>query len=641
MNHRQKELLRILLIEDGAVHIRDIAEQLECSEKTVRNDLDKIEEYLLDYADSRLIRKPGFGIAIESTEEDRTALLGTLLSEVSKTNEERLLEIAYELLTSEKAVTLKYFADRYYVAKAAVKKDLEIITDWLQRYELELISKPRIGHVIEGSELNKRNALAHLSQLGPLRQDGKNAVLDLFLPYEIMLVRKALQRMEDEFSFAFTDDTVESLLVHALIMIKRTRQKSRVFVDEAEMAETADRREYQYTSYLFDRLTNEFGLSFPEEERVYFTWHLMSSKRMEEGIDQDFRVNPETADLVQSLIAKMGRLTSYRFEGDTMLMNSLAVHMHSVINRLNFGFPITNPLLTNIKKMYPYMFHMVMLALEEIKEPFAVEIPEDEAAYLVLHFQASVQRLEQKNETKKKVIIVCHMGIGMSHLLEAKIEQQYQEIEVLACVGKGELDKYLKKEQADFIISTVPLEKVSVKHIVVSPLFGQEDKKKVSKFVEELEHGKSDHPGTSVFSLFLSENLVFFNVRKEHRYEMVEFMAWALYKHGYVSKDYIHSAVKRERKSATSVGGGVAIPHGNPETVQRSVLAVAILEKPMEWGNEQVSLVFMLAIAKKDHGAIRGIMGEIALLSESPIAVYALSGARDYQEFKAILENGK
>lgn len=642
MNARQKELLRRLIIEkDGVFHIRDLAEQLSCSEKTVRNDLDKIEEYLRDDAASRLIRKPGLGISIESTDKDRAALLSMLQSAEAKTNEERLFEIAYTLLTSEKAMTLQYFADRYYVAKAAVKRDLEIITEWLERYELELVSKPRVGHVIAGSELKKRNALAHLSQLDPSRQDEKKAVLDLFQPYEVMLTRKALQSMGNEFSFSFTDETMESLLVHALIMIKRTRQRSRVFVHKTEMEETAKQREYEYTCYLFELLTKEFGLAFPEEERVYFTWHLMSSKRMEEGSNLDLSVNPAASDLAAALTAQMERLTSSHFGDDGILMKGLALHLHSVLNRLSFGFPITNPLLMNIKKMYPYMFHMMMLALEELKEPFNVEIPEDEAAYLVLHFQAAVQRLEQKNERKKKVIIVCHMGIGMSHLLEAKIEQQYSDIEVLACVGRGELDSQLKKAKADFIISTIPLEHVSVKHIVVSPLFGQEDKRKVSSFVEELEHSKTDCLGRSAFTPFLQEDLVFFNVKREHRYEMVETMAWALHKQGYVSKEYIHSAVDRERKSATAIGGGVAIPHGNPETVKQSVLAVAVLDKPMEWGNEQVSLIFMLAIAKQDHGAIRSIMGEIASLSESPIALYALSGARDYREFVGILESGK
>ncbi|UHA62715.1 PRD domain-containing protein [Metabacillus litoralis] len=33
-----------------------------------------------------------------------------------------------------------------------------------------------------------------------------------------------------------------------------------------------------------------------------------------------------------------------------MLKSGLIVHVHSVINRIKYGFPITNPLLPNIKK---------------------------------------------------------------------------------------------------------------------------------------------------------------------------------------------------------------------------------------------------------------------------------------------------
>lgn len=37
MNSRQKDLLKILLVhEDGALHIKDLAREVNCSEKTVR-----------------------------------------------------------------------------------------------------------------------------------------------------------------------------------------------------------------------------------------------------------------------------------------------------------------------------------------------------------------------------------------------------------------------------------------------------------------------------------------------------------------------------------------------------------------------------------------------------------------------------
>lgn len=638
MNNRQKELLRILLVHEEVMNIKALAEQLDCAEKTVRNDLDRIEECIDEYPEISVIRKPGQGISVEGSKEDRSKILQALLTGDSKSSEERLFEMAFQLLTSQKPMTLQHFVDLYYVPKAAIKKDIETIAEWLERYELEIVSKPRVGNVIQGPELKKRNALAHLSELNPSSQYDKNAVLDLFLPYEIMVVKKAIQEMQHTFSISYTEEAANSLLVHALVMVKRTRQSAAIFVQPSEKQEASMRKEFHYAKFLFASLEGFFSMTFPEEERVYFTWHLISSKRVGEGLQQAMNMDEETAELVQSIIDKMDRLTLMPYGKDGVLANGLAVHMHSVINRIKFGFPITNPLLSNIKKMYPYMFNMVMLALDDVRESCKLEIPEDEAAYIVLHFQASIERTEKKRDEKKKAIIVCHMGIGMSHLLEAKIEQQYQDIEILACIGRAELNGYLREHAADFIISTIPLEKITTGHIVISPLFGQDDKEKLSQFVKGLDQKQIEHNENEVFTPFLSEELVFFNVKKEHRYEVVEMLANALFSKGYVSQGFIHSAVNRERSSSTAVGGGIAIPHGNPAMVEKSALAVAIMEEPIEWGNERVTLIFMLAIAKQCQGNVRGIIGRISSLSETPLVVHALTGSRDYMEFIALLE---
>src|SRR5699024_11819837 len=78
------------------------------------------------------------------------------------------------------------------------------------------------------------------------------------------------------------------------------------------------------------------------------------------------------------------------------------------------------------------------------------QLPEDEIAYLTLHFQASVERREKKNHQKKQGIIVCHLGVGTSHLLQAKLEQQFKDIDIIACIGEAELQPYLSSAEADF-----------------------------------------------------------------------------------------------------------------------------------------------------------------------------------------------
>ncbi|MCM3090743.1 MULTISPECIES: BglG family transcription antiterminator [unclassified Cytobacillus] len=638
MNNRQRELLKILLLhEEGALQIKDLAEDLDCSEKTVRNDLDRLEEFLEESRVS-LRRKPGIGISIEIDESERKEMLRSLFSNEQKTAEERLFEMAFQLLASTKAITLQYWADRYYVPKTTIKKDIDTITYWLQRFDLEVVSKQRIGSLIEGPELKKRNAMAHLSELIPTLSNRKNIVLDLFFSYEIAIVKEALKSLQEKYSIGFTAEALDSLLVHALIMVKRIRQKSPVFVQASERATALNRKEYQYAIWFFKQLEEAFGLRFPEAERIYFTWHLISGKRAEES-EQILQYDQESKEVVRQLVRMMGNLTLFPFEEDPILQNGLAVHMHSVISRIKYGFPITNPLLANIKKMYPYMFSMVILALEEMKDSIGLEIPEDEAAYIVLHFQASIERMEGNRKVeKKKALIVCHMGIGMSHLLEAKIQQQYQDIEIVACIGKREITDALKEHKADFIISTVPLEEEDIEYIQISPLFGQEDKNKLSRFVERLKRKVSQQQKQINFSAFIVPELIFFNVKKEHRYQVVEMLAMALYDKDYVRKEFIHSAVNRERNSATTIGGGIAIPHGDPAMIYKTALAIGIMKEPIEWGNEQVSLVFMLAISKENQGEIRNIIGGIAAISESPHLVYELIAAENGKDFFRLLE---
>jgi activator of the mannose operon, transcriptional antiterminator len=639
MNERQKELLRILLTQEKeAFLIQGLSKQLQCSEKTTRNDLNRIEEFLAGHSDATLIRKPGIGVYLEAEVTERSELFQLLLSkEQHKTNEERRIEIAYQLLISNTPLTLEALAKHYYVTKKTIKKDMENIANWMQRFDLELLSKQRLGNAITGTELNKRSALAHLSQLIPTMEDTQNYVLDLFLPYEITIVRKYLHDLQVKYSLAFTDGAMESLLVHALIMIKRTKQKSPISIPEEEKLPSYLKKEYQYTGWFLDQLASAFQLTFPEEEKIYFTWHLISSKKRQDPSDDSLVPNDTVVKIITDLTTKLRQLTMIHFESDSVLINGLTVHMHSVINRLTYGFPITNPLLSDIKKMYPYMFNMVILALEEINEKYKIEIPEDEAAYLVLHFQAGIERLEGKREPMKRALIVCHMGIGMSHLLQVKMEQHYKDIYIVNCIGKADVPSFLKTNTIDFIISTVPLEKVRIPHIVVSPLLEAKDKESLRQFFSHLEQKASGSQDGSFLSKLIEKDLIHLNVEKEHRYEIVEMLGNALFQRGYVKETFNHSALVRERNSATAIGAGIAIPHGNPTMIKRSAIAVAVLSEPLEWGDQMVSLVFMLGISNDNQKQARGAVQQIASISEKPTSVQSLVEAKNVEEFLSLL----
>ncbi|MEK5379788.1 BglG family transcription antiterminator [Niallia sp. FSL W8-0635] len=618
MNDRQKALLQLLLSNEGETrNIHELSERLDCSEKTVRNDLNKMEQLLNKFPSAKLKRQPGIGITLEISKEDRAALLQRQFFHNHKAMEERMIEIAYLLLSSENPVTLQSIADRYYVPKSTIKKEMEFIEKWLADYELDLISKPRLGNQLQGTELQRRNALAHLPQLISSVSIEKNYVLDLFLPYEISTVKRALHKLQDQFEIKFMDEAFDSLVVHALIMVKRTRQKSPITIIEEEKAYIAAYKEFEYASLFFEQLEESFSMKFPENERIYFTWHLISGKRVDDGEEHFYFQNKVLLSIIHDITKRLDELTAYPFEKDSILTKGLAVHMYSVINRLKYGFLICNPLLSEIKKMYPYMFNMVIFALEEVKRAYDLDVPEEEAAFLVLHFQASIERIEGSRGKKKNSLIVCHLGVGISHLLEAKIKQHYSDIHILACIGKASIDEFLKNNKIDFIISTVSLREIPIPYIVISPLLEGKDKEKLNQFVQRIEERKENSSeDRKQLSKLIRGDMVHMGIEMEHPYEVIEMLGNTLYQKGLIQKEFIQSALNRERKSATAIGGNIAIPHGDPKMVIQSAIAVAILKEPIRWGSEYASVIFLLAISKEDQNLNRAVVGQIAAYSE-------------------------
>ncbi|WP_178020134.1 BglG family transcription antiterminator [uncultured Paenibacillus sp.] len=643
MNNRQKDILHMLLTETRPhLVIRDIALHFGCSEKTIRNDLDEIDRYLTEASNARLVRKPGFGVALDMAEPEKAEIASRLLRSAKPkeqgTEEERLVAVAYQLLMETKPVTIQELSDKHYTSKTVIKKDLDTLREWLDKRGLTVVSKQKVGILIEGKERDKRAALSKLSQL--TGEAGQAFLKDRFAPHELDIVTRELKQLELDAQLAFTDEAFENLLIHTLLMVRRTKLKQPIIFSEQEKIFVREKQEFRWTGAFIRKLERLFAVRFPEDEAAYLTAHLLGGKirsqarieTAEPGTDSAAET-AEARGLAETLVRKMSALTWVDFGIDEVLMEGLRIHLYSTLNRLNYGLSVSNPMLQDIKKMYPYMFDMVIYAARELSAAYPFTIPEEEAAYLTLHFQAAVERLSQPAEDRKRIVTVCHMGVGMSQILRTKLERKFPELDVLDSVRKADLPVYLARHSVDFIISTIPLEQVNPPSITVSPLLEAGEVQKIAAFIGKLdqEAGHGDHAG-SILGSFTQPSLVFPRLSIGHRFELIERMANQLAEQGFVERDYAHQALLRERLSSTTIGGGIAIPHGDPKLIRKSRIAVATLQEPLEWQEETVSIVFMLALAPQEQEMMKKLFQRLSLLSEQPSTVERLVRAQTPEE---------
>lgn len=86
---------------------------------------------------------------------------------------------------------------------------------------------------------------------------------------------------------------------------------------------------------------------------------------------------------------------------------ALALHINTLIKRINSNKTITNPQLYKIKELYPEEFKIAIKAKEIIEKYIHHTIPEDEAGYLTI-FLLPEEQHNINNKNKVKIILIAH-----------------------------------------------------------------------------------------------------------------------------------------------------------------------------------------------------------------------------------------
>ncbi len=104
------------------------------------------------------------------------------------------------------------------------------------------------------------------------------------------------------------------------------------------------------------------------------------------------------------------------FSFSKILYTSLALHIGTIIKRIQKNKTIMNPQLEKIKETYPKEFQVALKAKEIIADFFHCSIPDDEAGYLTLFFLQ--EEMINQNSDKVKVILIFHGKSTASSMAE-------------------------------------------------------------------------------------------------------------------------------------------------------------------------------------------------------------------------------
>ena len=536
---RMKQILQVLLKEPDAVSVKNLAEQIGVSRRTVQRELESIQTPLKAY-ELTFESKTGVGVWIDGSDAQKARLLAVCSAgddyDVSN-REERRKRLVLEILKEKGLRKLYYYSSQFGVSEATVSADLEAVEGWLGRFGLFVIRKPGSGITIEGSEASYRRAIrAFISENidtrlvreaygaegdAPVRYDSlKKSNIGQILNNDVMKrVMDCITGIDHDRVLTLTENSYVGLIIHTSIAVNRILKNEVIESGGGWEHSVTEDEDYKLARSIVRMLEKEFGITIPEVEVSYICLHIKGAKHERIQWADEEQMEFETRklqQLVNEMIDVFDRGQAYLLKQDDEFIQGLLAHLQPTLIRLMYGMQIQNPVLEEIRLSYPQIYANCERVAHVLEDYTGKKVPEQEIGFLAVHFGAAIVRLEGRQEQIRKVQagVVCSSGIGISRLMCSKLEKMFRDRMILTAYGKNDITPYIASK-VDFFISSVPIEQTDAPVVFVNPLLNEKDIDSIRRMIYKYERMPKKQKAADEFSLQLEEiNLKYMDLFK-------------------------------------------------------------------------------------------------------------------------------
>ena len=629
MNKGQEELLTILTAENDYISVEDIINRLKCSERTIRNYIKYINNWLSTFSNIFISRKSNLGIKLIDEKNEKNILHQKLRIEVKRVNSDihRQIEILNLLLISSKTkVNLSDICNTLYINKNIAREEINKLIDNFKEYDLDLTIKKHSGILLNGDEKNIRIML--VDYICKYIEEFRLSIEDLgiFHIVDISVTRNIVNIIEEKLNFRFTDMSFRYLMVFLIVNIIRIRQGNLLVLSE----EYNDDKINNIIQEIEYELVTNLAINLNNSEKIFLV-SLIYSMNKEDTNKERLYIDKDIERYIKNIISLVSQKSGINFCEDISLYEQLAPHINTTMNQIKNNVNIKNPILEEIKRKYYFLFNIV---LDVIKNSIYKDITEDEVGYITLYFQASFERKSIKKEDIKKASIVCPHSFGVSTLLKVKIEKEFKNITIVEIIREEDLNKNKFNKNIDFLVTLRDYMNIDIPIFITTPLFTKEDEKKLKDFIFNI---KLKDTSYSILNKLMASDYFIQEIDFDDIFEAIKYLSTSLYKKHYVKQEYIQSIIDRERICPTCIGNEILLPHGDIKFVKQSILCFARLKKPIKLDNGQlISIIIMLPYKNDDREEFRALFKEIELLIDDNEIIKRLNSS-NIKDIKNIL----
>lgn len=608
LNTKQKQLVSLLINQQGSKTVSEYAQELGVSKRTINNYLKVVEPYLNQKGYS-ISGVTGKGISVNKTNENKDSLDDDELSV-----ENRRKELCKMLFFDTSVINIYDVCDEFVVSLSSIKNDVDFITKEIIRSNITDIRYEDNSIINYASEDNiQKNCIKIIEYYSSLEniEDLKD-VLAYFTDKDIVdLCTKSLDETLSNHSNIIADKYYRNILEALSILIYRISNDHHIVSsDSLDFEKIMNLPNTVLAREILNKINKTLNIHIKRSDISYLADYTIANRMEVSSVDQ---IDSKHIEIYERIIKKMEKLLEIDIFKYEDVVKFLMLHLHAMVFRLENNISIHSDLLENIKQEFGMLFNLTWLVLESESETLGVVVSEDEVGFLCIHFQ-NVVDLEKKSN---KVLIVSDQDPVTSSLVLSRVRNILPPLDIVEVTSISNANKNILGN-VDFVISTVSLDVKDVPIVIVSPLIGEVDIRNIQSFYNSFikKEGSDDLELNHLLQYFNPKFVYEFN-EPTNKDKVLNKMCDSLYKAGYVKEGFKESVLQRESIGSTDNNFSCAVPHGQLKYVNKSIVSIALIKKPIKWNKYYVKTVIMLAINENDLYQSKEILQDIYNLIKS------------------------
>ena len=592
------------LLDGKAMAAQQIAANVGISEKTVRKRIATANEILGQQNLGHLTARPRKGVVLECVPGQKEQLLALFARQDTPQavlDQERLKPALRMILRAvfSDPVTVNQVADALYLSAPTAAKLIRECGQWLSSSGMQLQMVRNRGITLAGSESSYRQAVTAYLLMMVQPQDAQSELSYLFPQLDVALIQDCLVKVEKEWNFSFTDSSFVEILTCVCIASYENMQNQYLLKLNYDGEALEQYNEYNFAATVYSTVNERIGLENRREEVQYLTIQILCSRVISAGntetpeeMVQEY--GEKLSSFVKKAILVVSQVLNIDLTKDHDLYSGLLNHIRALMFRVKYGQPLESTVNAYVRKEFIMTLRVTWLISTLFEEYFYFSINDDELSYIALYIQSAIDSVSRPVHA----LLVMGQNRSVMRLAHERIMRWSRDISRLEDVTAHEFRSHAWPD-ADLILTTVPLEGDDPRVLLIKETIGEDDMEAIHSRINDLrmerEMKKQFHFDPVCHQLF-EPDLLMTRVHYDSKEDLLRDMCLRLKKKGYASSRYLQSVMKREAAATTSIGQGVAIPHGNMRYTNESKIVIATLDTPIDWGNEKVDTVFLLNI---------------------------------------------